>query len=378
MIASLAAGAGKGLGEVVLNAQRYVGKGVGALGDSFAPAPTLSSVITGGRPTNIAQRAGQWLQTDAEQGLHNMEGEIAPYKDAHPIATSTGEIGGNIVGTAPAGGALGQLVKAFGLTRLGSAIASGGMTTGAEVAPTAGRKTRRHGHPHGGRRDQRRRVGGLVEPDAATTGAVIGAALPPVAKAAGAAGGALGSLAVRPFTKSGQETDRRQTRCASSPRTRKRWRTCAPRREVVPGSAPTAVHAAGDEGLAGLSRTLQSADPRYAAELVDVAHGAQNAARTAALEDVAGNTGKLALAREARDAATGPMREAVLDAAGQRAGAPGARRASTACWHGARQRREDGAGRPVEVRGRIAQFAPEGQIDARALYAIRKDINDTL
>jgi hypothetical protein len=121
---------------------------------------------------------------------------------------------------------------------------------------------------------------------------------------------------------------------------------------------------------------MQNASPEYAANLA-ARQTAQNQARTAALEGIAGNTGKLDLARQARNAATGPMREEALSAAGK---VPA---------QGILQRIDDLIADPnnagqlsqqalSQFRSRIANFSKDGAIDARALYAIRKDINDVL
>jgi len=283
-------------------------------------------------------------------------------------------VGGQILATAPVGGMLAAPAKAVGATRLGNALASGGFVTGAPAATTLGAKAA----------DMAIRVAGgagtgyvsasAIDPDAGGFGAVIGGLLPPVAKVAGVAGNALASV-VRPFTGKGQERIAGDAlrQFATNPNALRNIQNV---QEMVPGSMPTAVMASGDEGLAGLSRTLQSTNPKYAAELSSRA-ASQNAARTAALEEIAGNTGKLTLARESRDAATGAMREQVLDSAGRLPARPVLDSIDRLLS------KPDNAGKMAQsalndVRGRIAQFAPDGQIDARALYAIRKDINDTL
>lgn len=365
-LASLGAGLGKGFGQVVLNAQNYVGKGLDAIG---------------------AESAGQWLQQDAKQGLQKIEGELAPYKAANPITTGVGEVGGNIVATLPVGPALGAGVKALGATRLGTALASGGMTTGAQVAPGVLAKSADMGIRMAGGAGTGYVSAGLVDPEARNTGAVIGAALPPVAAVAGKAGDLAGGL-VRPFTGRGQERivgDVLRQFATNADEAAANMRAAGP---VVPGSMPTAVMASGDEGLAGLSRTLQSADPRYAAEL-SARMTAQNSARTAALEGVAGNTGKLALAKEARATATDAMRESVLDAAGKLpaksvldsiddllAKPDNAGRLSQQAL---RSIKDQIAGVPNMHGKRVGGLIDEsGMVDARALYAIRKDINEVL
>jgi hypothetical protein len=227
----------------------------------------------------------------------------------------------------------------------------------------------------------------LIDLQSAGTGAVVGGLLPPVAKAAGAAGDAAASV-VRPFFNRGQERIAGDVlrRFATDPNAAAANLRAA--REIIPGSAPTAVMAAGDEGLAGLSRTLQSANPRYAAEL-SARSTAQNAARTAALEEVSGNTGKLTMAREARDTATSQMREAVLDAAGSLPAAQvlskidrllkDPENAGKLSQQALNSIKNQIAGVPGMHGNRVGGFVDEnGQVSARALYAIRKDINDIL
>lgn len=289
-------------------------------------------------------------------------------------ASSVARVGGNIAATYPVGGVLGAGAKAAGLTRLGNALTSGGFSTGAPVANNLLARAGDMGIRMAGGAGTGYVAAGMIDPDAANTGAAIGAALPPVAKVAGAAGAGVASL-VRPFTKGGQEKIAANVlrEFSTNPQALANIRQAAP---VVDGSMPTTIMAAGDEGLAGLSRTLQSADPRYAAEL-STRLSAQNAARTKALEAVAGNTGKLKIAENARDAVTGPMREAVLDAAGSLPARPVLASIDRLLAN------PDNAGKISqqalrEFRARIAEFSPDGQINARALYAIRKDINDVL
>jgi hypothetical protein len=99
-------------------------------------------------------------------------------------------VAGNVVATIPLTSALGAGTVAAGLPRLGNAIASGGMSTGAKLAPGASRAA-----------DMALRMGGgslaggasagAVDPESAQTGALIGGALPPVTKGLGMAGSAL-------------------------------------------------------------------------------------------------------------------------------------------------------------------------------------------
>ena len=77
---SLGAGLGHGFGSVVLGAQQLLGNGLKLAG---------------------ADKAGNWLVNDANQGVSKLDAENAPYSTAHPFINTTGDIGGNLVATAP-------------------------------------------------------------------------------------------------------------------------------------------------------------------------------------------------------------------------------------------------------------------------------------
>lgn len=353
-IQSAAAGLGSGVGRVALGAQHYVGKALDAVG---------------------ADAAGGWLVQDAAQGRAKLAGEVAPYKAANPLTTGGGELTGEILSTLPVGGIFGAGAKAAGATRLGTALSTSGMSTGAKVAPGFVSGAADLGIRMAGGALTGGAAAGLIDPDSAGYGAAIGAALPPGIKLVGAIANTAGS-ALRPFLASGQDkiAGNALRDFASSPKTA--LAQLMQSREIVAGSAPTTAMAAGDDGLAALSRAMQSGDTRYASELA-ARQTAQNQARTAALESAAGNTGKLSLARTARDATTGPMRESVLDAAGS---VPAE---SIIASIDRLIAKPDNAGKLSQqalnqFRSSISQFSKDGVIDARALYAIRKDINDVL
>lgn len=182
MVASAGAGLGKGFGTVMLNAQRYVGKGLGAISSDGTPGA----------------RAADWLVRDADQGISKLAAENQPYKDANPITNSVAEVGGNIVGTAPVGGLLGKAVGAAApvvagtraapvVNALSNSLATGGFRVGQQITnPLANLALRGIGGAAVGGVSA-----GLVDPDTAGAGALIGGALPVVAKGAGIAGNAL-------------------------------------------------------------------------------------------------------------------------------------------------------------------------------------------
>jgi hypothetical protein len=107
------------------------------------------------------------------------------------IAPQIARIGGNVLGTLPVVSGIGSLVS-MAAPRLGAAISSGGMTTGA--APTGALARlgdmgiRVAGGAAGGGV-----AAGMVNPEDAGTGAAIGAVAPPALVALGRAGQAVGS-----------------------------------------------------------------------------------------------------------------------------------------------------------------------------------------
>lgn len=107
-------------------------------------------------------------------------------------AFTGGRIAGNVAATIPAANVAGAGVAAAGLPRLGAAISSGGMTTGAKVAPGLAAGAADMGARMAGGAIAGGMTAGAVDPASAGTGAVIGAALPPVVKGLGAAGSAVG------------------------------------------------------------------------------------------------------------------------------------------------------------------------------------------
>lgn len=197
MAASLGAGLGKGFGQVILNAQKYAGKGIRSLGELVSPDEnSLTTLVTGQKKRGLVQSAGDWLVNDADQGLAKITGEAAPYKAAHPIIEGGGELGGNIVATLPVGGILAKGAGAIpGVSTLApnllTSIRTSGMTAGA-VAPGVGNAIANMATRAAGGAITGGVSAALVDPEQAKTGAIVGGAFPIVAKVAGEAGNAIG------------------------------------------------------------------------------------------------------------------------------------------------------------------------------------------
>lgn len=345
-------------GSPVQDAKNVVGGGVrgaGSIGATIlAPVDIASDAMNG---KGLTLESNKQRRADMDAALTNLG------VDTNSGLFQLGKTGAEIAGTGGVGNLAAAPLRAAGLNGLATAVRTGGAAGPNMLTRVLG------GGINGGL------TAGLIDPSAGGLGAGIGAALPPSLKIVGAAGNALGGM-VRPFTAGGQNRIVGDTLREFATDPAAAQAALASAREVVPGSAPIAATAAGDDGIAALSRAMQNASPEYASNLA-ARQTAQNQARTAALEDIAGNTGKIDIARKARDALTGPMREEVLDAAGK---VPSDQILSSIDRLISNPSNAGKLSQQAlnEFKGRIAQFSQDGAIDARALYAIRKDINDVL
>ncbi len=286
-IESLGAGLGKGVGTVALGAQDLLGAGLEKLG---------------------AERAGQWLQSDAEMGRRKLASEVAPYKEANPMMTGGGELAGEIATTLPVGGALasGLTKVAPQATRLAEALRTGGMSIGGASAPMISREGAKQlairgagGAAVGGA------SAGLVNPSDADVGAVIGGALPVVGKGAMVAGRMAGAGAkslIEPLYEAGQTRilGRALTDAAGSDAQRAMANLANPQ-EFVQGSLPTAAEAAGVPSMAAMQRAAMAVNPE-ATNALAARQAAQNEARLGVLNELAGTGGAKEKAEAVRDA----------------------------------------------------------------------------
>ncbi len=153
-------------GNVMFGGQQLLGKGLKQLG---------------------AQETGTALIEDAARRRAESQATVAPFKKEFPIATGTGELGGEILATLPVGKAIAAPVKAVAnmapslakfLTPLATSIKTSGFQTG--MAPGAASVGTRAlgGAVTGGA------AAALVNPEDAGTGAAIGALVPTVGQAA--------------------------------------------------------------------------------------------------------------------------------------------------------------------------------------------------
>jgi hypothetical protein len=149
-------GFSSGAANVMMGGQRLLGKGLSALG---------------------AEDTGAFLQEDAARRLAESQATVVPFKRDFPALTGAGELGAEIIGTLPVGGAIAAPLTKFvpAAAPLAQAIRTGGFSGGNLATRVAGGAT----------------LGGasaaIINPDEAETGALIGgtvaAVAPPVVKA---------------------------------------------------------------------------------------------------------------------------------------------------------------------------------------------------
>ena len=184
-------------------------------------------------------------------------------------------IGGNIAATAPAVTALGGAVAPM-LPRLGAAIRSGGMTTGAAPVGAAARAgdmgIRVAGGAVGGGV-----AAGMVNPDDVGLGAAIGAALPPVLSGLGAAGRVVGQAFQPREVKAARRLEAALGDDAAAA-------ALARAQTLVPGSEPTLAQVLRTPRASTLERIVSETP---GGEVLRDRYAAQSAARMSALEALA-------------------------------------------------------------------------------------------
>lgn len=158
----------------------------------------LKNVIAGG--VRGAGSIGATLIRPFESGDENQQRRAAMDEalttmgaDTQSVPFQMSKIGTEVGATYPVGGIVGRGVRAVA-PRLGQAITSGGMTTGARVAPgvvpqTVDLATRATGGAISGGLSA-----GLINPEDAGLGATIGGSVPVVTRVAGAVGNTVGSV----------------------------------------------------------------------------------------------------------------------------------------------------------------------------------------
>lgn len=204
-----------------------------------------------------------------------------------------GKLGGEVAGTAGAGGLVANAGRAVLPAALSTkalpfltAVESGGMSAGG-----AGMLTRVLGGATNGAVSS-----AMVNPEDTMTGAVVGGVLPPVLSNTYKLGkGLVGGLkaTVQPFTEKGQLAIRDKIlreAIGADP-------VLLNSRELVEGSIPTLAEATGNANIARLQSVARDMRPNAFVQREQ----ANAAARNALFDNVAGDTAKLEMFKQARD-----------------------------------------------------------------------------
>lgn len=150
--------------------------------------------------------------------------------------------------------------------------------------------------------------------------------------------------------------------------------------EFVPGSAPTAGQAAVPAGSAEFSALQKIAETRMPSKFAAIGRS-QEGARSQAIGNIAGDASTIAAAKEAREAATAPLRKATFEAT--RAVGVSTDRLMRQIRGVESQpgiRASDVVSKTLgDIKEKIAKFTSEdGFISAKDLYTIRKEIGNTI
>lgn len=256
----------KGIGNTAAGLLR----GAGSIGATLlAPVDIASDALNGKGLSLDANRQRRADMDSALQGL-GAQPDSWMYKG--------GKIGGEILGTAGAGGVLGQAAARVGVSApLVQAISSGGFSAGGRTG-LAGIATRAAGGALTGGA-----TAAAVNPEDAVTGAALGAALPVVMQGAGKAAGAIGRgvrnmrapVETRAATKIADLVGMKPGALADA--------LVQPGPSMIPGYKPTVPQVMQDPTISQLQRNLKSAGTNAIGE----AERAQQAQLRAALERVA-------------------------------------------------------------------------------------------
>lgn len=305
-----------------------------AIGGALGPGQLIADAVTGGKFSRDmagglvrgAGSIGATLARPFESGAENAQRRAAMDAGLSEMGADTGstaygggKLGAEIAGSAGAGGVVGNALRlgsripvvGNALAKLATTTGSAGMTAG----PGGGVATNMLARVAGGSLAGGAQAG-LIDPNLAGTGAVIGGVAGPAISLAGKVGGGVvgGARAIRDtVTQGGQQRIAENILRLSATNPEAAAAALARAKPLVPGSTPTAGQAAVDPGIAQLERTLVN-NPATAPGL-QTRYAQQRAARGAAIDEVAAtgpnsgsyyddiNEGRAIFAKEDYDAA---------------------------------------------------------------------------
>lgn len=268
-------------------------RGAGSIGSTLMAPLDMIKDARAGKGLSLESNRARRAELDSGLSALGANPESMGYKG--------GKLAGEIAGTAGAGSALAGGAKAAGASpALISALQTGGINVAGKTG-LAGLATRAVGGAATGGL-----AAGMVNPEEAGTGALIGGSLPLVMKGIAhtsrAASGGVKSL-VEPLYERGREKIiSRALREFSGDQVDDAIRNLQSARELVPGSKPTVGEAANVPSLAALQRSTFSGS----SDAANALHGRfaeNNQARIEALEALAGSPAARQAAEEAREQA---------------------------------------------------------------------------
>lgn len=288
-VASLGRNLKQGGGNLLAGAVR----GAGSIGATILAPYDMTRDFLSGKGLSLESNRERRAGIDGGLKLMGADPESALYK--------TGKIAGEIAGTAGAGGVLAKGAQALGASApVVSSLTSGGLNVGG-MSGLPGMAARVLGGAATGGV-----TAGMVNPEDAGTGAMIGGALPVAAKGAAAVGrSALGGAKslVEPLHQAGRDKIVGRTlREFAGGQADDAVRNLQAAVELIPGSVPTVAEAARVPSLAALQRASVNVSPEMANAL-EARLASNNQARVDLLQGMAGSGGARAAAEAARDAA---------------------------------------------------------------------------
>jgi hypothetical protein len=195
---------------------------------------------------------------------------------------------------------------------------------------------------------------------------IAGGLAPSVLESAGRGVGAL----VSPFFNRGRENIAGRVLAADATNPAAAQAALENPSQAVPGSAPTTAEITRDPGLAQLQTRLRSLEP----DQFNTADSARHAAREALLDSMDSTPPQVRALETKREAVTTPLR----DAAFKQALGKEAPTADVITRIDELLADPENAGKSVQSALKDVRAQIEGQTDARALYAVRKEINRIL
>jgi hypothetical protein len=279
-----------GLGNILAGGIR----GAGSIGATLiAPYDIVKDAMAG---KGLSLESNRLRRAQMDQGLQELGA------DPESMAYKGGKLGGEIAGTAGMGGAVANAARLIpgsaAVAPLIDAIGAGGFKAGGLTGIPAAATRVAGGAINGGL------SAGLVDPESAGTGAIVGGALPGATQLIGGIGGLAGkglSSLVEPLYDAGRnQIIGRSLKEFAGGLADDAIRNLQSAKSLAPGSTPTVAEAAGVPSIAALQRASINVSPE-AANALEARLAGNNQARVDALNELAGTSGARTAAEAARD-----------------------------------------------------------------------------